>query len=58
MRVVEVWNSLLNSVVTAQKVKTFENRLDKYWKKHPMIFGFNMTYTCNTIGRKLHTDIK
>ena len=36
------WNSLPNSVVTAQKVKTFGNRLDKHWKEHPMIYDFKI----------------
>ena len=38
---VQVWK---NSVVTEHKVKIFEERLDKYWKKHLMILDFNTAY--------------
>ena len=47
-RVVQIWNSLPNSVATAQTVKTFEKHLDKYWKKHPMLFDFNLAYSTLT----------
>jgi hypothetical protein len=30
-RVVDVWNNLPNSVVTAKNVETFKRRLDKHW---------------------------
>ncbi|XP_071160820.1 uncharacterized protein [Mytilus edulis] len=47
-RVVEVWNSLPDIVVTAKNVKIFGNRLDKHWKEHPMIYNFDTEYTYNT----------
>jgi len=31
MRITNVWNSLLFSVVTAPSVNSFKNRLDKHW---------------------------
>jgi len=31
MRITNVWNSLLFSVVTAPSGNSFENRLDKHW---------------------------
>ena len=33
-RVVNLWNSLPESVVTAPTLDTFKNRLDRSWKKH------------------------
>ncbi|VDI62159.1 Hypothetical predicted protein [Mytilus galloprovincialis] len=47
-RVVEVWNSLPDIVVTAKNVKIFGNRLDKHWKEHLMIYNFDTEYTYNT----------
>ena len=31
-RVVDLWNSLLDSVISAETVFSFEKRLDNYWK--------------------------
>ena len=47
-RVVEVWNNLSDTIVTAPNVKTFERRLDKYWSEHPMIYDFNTDYNTMT----------
>ena len=43
-RVMELWNSLPHNVVTAPNVKTFERRLDKHWREHPMIYDFTTDY--------------
>ncbi|VDI73643.1 Hypothetical predicted protein [Mytilus galloprovincialis] len=48
-RVVEVWNSFPETIVTAKNVKTFERRLDKYCKEHPMIYDYTVDYNF-TIG--------
>ena len=37
-RVVEDWNSLPATVSMAKNVKIFENRLDKMWQNHPMMY--------------------
>jgi hypothetical protein len=37
-RVVEDWNNLPETVITAKNVKIFENRLDKLWQNHPMMY--------------------
>ena len=37
-RVVDTWNNLPESVVSAKTVKTFENRLNKLWENHPMLY--------------------
>jgi ribonuclease P/MRP protein subunit RPP40 len=39
-RVVDIWNSLPNSVITARSVKSFEARLDKYWKNQEIVYNF------------------
>ncbi len=36
-RVVDVWNSLPNSVIQAKTVYSFECRLDKYWKEQDIM---------------------
>jgi hypothetical protein len=35
MRVVNDWNSLPESVVSAPSLNSFKNRLDQHWKQHP-----------------------
>ena len=52
---VQVWNSLPNSVVTTHKVKTFENRLDTHWKEHPTLTFSDKDYTGPTIEEQTHT---
>ena len=37
-RVVEVWNSLPETVVMAPSLNSFKNRLNKAWKNHPSKF--------------------
>ena len=39
-RVVDTWNSLPNSVITATSIESFEARLDKYWKKQEIVYNF------------------
>ena len=39
-RVVDVWNNFPSSVVSTKNVKTFENRLDRVWKEHPMMYDY------------------
>jgi len=40
VRVLEHWNSLPQEVVMAPSVKTFEVRLDRFWKDQPMMFDY------------------
>ena len=37
-RVVKIWNSLPNSVVTAKDVKSFERGLDKHWLNQEVLY--------------------
>ena len=46
-RVVDVWNSLTESVVTAPTLNTFKSRLNKYWRGHHLKFN----PSCNTPGQ-------
>ena len=38
-RVVDVWNSLANSVVTASSLNSFKSRLNKHWHGHELKFN-------------------
>ena len=40
-RVVDVWNSLPDSVITAPSVHSFEARLDKHWKNQEIVYNFD-----------------
>ena len=50
-RVVGVWNNLPSSVVSAKNVKTFENRLDRIWKEHPMMYNYEESHQT---GSRVH----
>jgi len=42
-RVTIVWNSLPDTVVKAESVNTFKNRLDKYWHDQEVKFNWKST---------------
>ena len=44
-RVVETWNNLPESVISAPTTASFECRLDRHWANHPLRFDFQ---ACNT----------
>ena len=46
-RVVDVWNSLTASVVTAPTLNAFKSRLNKYWRGHQLKFN----PSCYTPGK-------
>jgi len=46
-RIVSVWNSLPNNVVTANMLNTFKNRLDKFWEHQGVLYN----YRANINGR-------
>ena len=37
-RVIPIWNSLSNNVVSADTVNTFKNRLDKFWSNQDVLY--------------------
>jgi len=39
-RVVPIWNSLSNHVVSADTVNTFKYRLDKFWSNQEVIYNY------------------
>ena len=39
-RVVDLWNSLPDSVISAETVFTFETRLDDYWKGQDILYEY------------------
>ena len=50
-KVVDLWNSLPDTIVISKTINQFENRLDKYWENHQMKFHYNSEYGPPT-GRK------
>ena len=39
-RIVNVWNSLPEHVITAPSIKSFEKRLDKFWENQALKFNY------------------
>jgi len=37
IRIVNIWNSLLNEVITATSVNSFKNRLDSFWADQELV---------------------
>ena len=38
--IVSVWNSLPDSVVSAEAVNSFKSRLDKFWSLHDFLYDY------------------
>ncbi|KAK3088186.1 hypothetical protein FSP39_015873 [Pinctada imbricata] len=49
-RVIDIWNSLPESVVLAKTLYSFENRLDKFWANQPMKYDFEAEYVLRSEG--------
>ena len=45
VRVVNTWNSLPDSVISANNVNTFINRLDKFWANQELIIDYKSSLT-------------
>ena len=39
-RIVSVWNSLPDIVVSAESVNSFKSRLDKFWSMHEFVYDY------------------
>ena len=39
-RIVKMWNELPNDVVTSKNINVFKNKLDEFWKDHPLKFDY------------------
>jgi len=42
VRIVNLWNSLPENVVSANTVNTFKNRLDKFWSDQELVMIKNL----------------
>ena len=49
-RITKMWNSLPDSVVLADTVNQFKNRLDKHWANYAFLYDYLVNYNGN--GRK------
>ncbi len=52
-RIVPIWNSLPEHVISAPNKNTFKNRLDKFWESHPMKHKYREPYMTGT-GLKIY----
>ena len=52
-RIVDIWNNLPASVVSAKSVKSFENRLDNHWEDHPMKYDHEQ---CHQTGIRVRAS--
>ena len=43
-RITNIWNSLPDSVVMADTVNQFKNRLDKHWAKRAFLYDYLVNY--------------
>ena len=39
-RVIPIWNSLSDYVVSAETVNTFKNRLDRFWSNQDVLYDY------------------
>ena len=54
-RVINVWRSLPDWIVTANTTNTFKNRFDKFWLTHEVVYDFSrITNNC----KQLETEAK
>ena len=44
-RIVTIWNSRPNTVVSVESTNTFKNRLDKFWANQDFKFDWNANIT-------------
>ena len=49
-RVIDFWNLLPESVISAPSVKSFERRLDKHWSRQPIVYNFEAIINRNQIN--------
>jgi len=57
-RVVNIWNSLPNSVISAKTINTFENRLDRHWSNQDIMYNFEdfIATRCKVNNQELVTE--
>jgi len=47
---VNIWNSLPDTVVDADKINTFKSRLDKHWLNQDVVYNFYAKLLTGTGG--------
>ena len=52
VRVVNIWNSLHNWVVSANTTDTFKARLDKFWHNQDIVYDFRAQLQGTEVGVK------
>ena len=45
VRIVNLWNSLPENVISANTVNTFKNRLDKFWSDQELVYDYKADLT-------------
>jgi len=45
VRIVNLWNSLLEYVISANTVNTFKNKLDKFWSDQDLVYNYKSDIT-------------
>ena len=45
VRIVNLWNSLPENVISANTVNTFKNRLDKFWSEQELVYDYKADLT-------------
>ena len=45
VRVVNVWNSLTEDIVTSSSVNVFKNRLDRFWQGQEVLYDWRAKLT-------------
>ena len=45
VRIVNLWNSLPENVISADSVNTFKNRLDKFWSDQELVYDYKADIT-------------
>ena len=57
-RIVNIWNSLPNWVVSANSTNTFKNRLDKYWENQDIIMISKLSCTESEVAVNVEKIIR
>jgi len=56
VRVINIWNSLPEKVVSADTVQTFKNRLDTFWSNQDIVFNYKANIKGSTSRSALFND--
>ena len=48
IRTIQIWNNLPEYVINAKTTKSFESRLDRYWKNQDNIYNYEANLTTGT----------